>query len=173
MPASSSLHTLDDCPQNPVLISINATLARWEKRMERQDDLMERQAVAMETIAAHGVMVTNHEKRLDRHDIDFTRMFSIITDDRKIEKLTADFEELSAKVIRLEKTHAKEEGEELVDSRVQARMELEEHEKKKFWTELKIRMVTPVMFATFFALWLIDKWSLAEKFKSLIAEFRG
>jgi outer membrane murein-binding lipoprotein Lpp len=173
MPASSSIHTLDDCPQNPVLISINATLARWEKRMERQDDLMERQAVAMETIAAHGVMVTNHEKRLDRHDIDFTRMFSIITDDRKIEKLTSDMEELSAKVIRLEKTHAKEEGAELVEARVQARLELEETEKKKFWTEFKIKMISPVLFGVFFAIWVIDKWNLAEKFKLLLEAFRG
>ena len=175
--AALAHHTIIDCPQNPVLASINQTLARWDKRMDRQDDLMERQAAALETLAAQGAIVAGHEKRLDKHDIDFREMFSRINDEKRLDKLTTDLETLAAKVIVLEKVHAKEEGEEIVEARVQARIDEDASIDKKFWTEFKIRMITPVSGAFFFTvgfvLWLADRYDLLVWLRTLISEYKG
>lgn len=61
-------HTLEECPQNP-------TLERFGETLSRLDSHTERTAIAMERLAAQGVMVNNHEKRLDKHDQDLGEIF--------------------------------------------------------------------------------------------------
>lgn len=154
-------HTLEDCPQNPTLAQIQSTLKRLDAHGERT-------AVALESIAAQGAILGSHEKRLDKHDVDFREMFSRINDERKLDKLAADVESVAARVVALEKDHAKEAGAEAVEA-----LALDAaREKTKFWTEFKIRMITPVMLATVILLWLIGKWELVQRVAAIVREFR-
>lgn len=158
-------HTLLNCPQNPVLLNMTLTLRRLDAHTERT-------AIAMEAIAAQGAIIGSHEKRLDKNDLDTREVFKRLNDTTKADKLTSEVVALEGRVTLLEKAHAKEEGAEEIEARLEAQQEEANKEKRKFWTELKIKLITPVMFTLFFSLWLIDKWSLAEKFKALLREFQ-
>jgi len=159
-------HAIEDCPQNPTLAHIQSTLERLDKHGERT-------AAALESIARQGAILGSHEKRLDKHDMDLREFFNRVNDERKLNLLTLELKDVAARVTSLEMAHAKEAGEEIVETKIQMRREGDERERKKFWTELKIRMITPIMFGLFFALWLIDKWNLVLKFKELLKDFRG
>lgn len=80
-------HSLEECPQNP-------TIGRIEDTLSRLDAHGERTAVALETIAAQGILVSQHEKRLDKHDEHFNELFTRV---RKVE--LKDAKDLGAKTV--------------------------------------------------------------------------
>lgn len=159
MPNPQPHYSPSDCGQTQTFAQIEATLRRLDAHGERT-------AVALEHIAEQGAMVAGHEKRLDKHDLDFREMFNRINDQSRLEKV-------EAKVHELEKKLAGEEAAEELEAQIQARIEADDTIKKKFWTDVKVRMITPATAVLFFAIWLIDKWDLVLKLKMLMAEFKG
>jgi len=142
-------HTsLAECSQTQTFEQIKETLRRLDAHGERT-------AVALEHIAEQGAIVAQHEKRLDKHDLDLREVFHRVNDQDRLERV-------ELKVAELEKKVAKEEGAEAVVE-----------EKKKFWTDVKLQLVTPALAGSFFLLWLIDKMGFLTRLLSLWREFAG
>jgi len=141
-------HTVADCPQNPTLDHIMKSLDRFATQGERT-------ATALEEIAAQSVAVANHEKRLDKHDLDFRELFSRVNDEKRL----ASVEE---RVADLEMKHAKEAGAVEVET-----------EQKKFWAGVKTQMAPYLPFAIFLALYVLDQHGLVLKVLELWNKFNG
>ena len=149
MPASALPHiSPSECIQVQTFEQIQATLRRLDAHGERT-------AVALEQIAQQGAMVAGHEKRLDKHDIDLRECFSRVNDNARLERL-------ETKVADLEVKLAKDEGAESV---------VEKHE--KFWTEVRLKLITPIITVAFLALWLADRTGTITKLVALWREFNG
>jgi len=148
----AAAHALVDCAQGPILAHIMATLEHMDTRGERT-------AVALEQIAAQGAMMAGHEKRLDKHDEAFTVVFNRINDQARLERV-------EQKLVELEKKIAKEDGAEEVIYVARA-------ERRKFWTDVKLKMIGPCLTFLFFALWLCDKMNLFTKARALWCQFTG
>jgi len=148
MPQAALAHNIDVCAQTQTFEQIKETLRRLDAHGERT-------AIALEHIAEQGAIVAQHEKRLDKHDIDLREVFHRVNDQERLERV-------EQKVAELEKKVAKEEGAEEVAV-----------EKKKFWTDLKLQLATPIMVAAFFFLWLTGKLEIAAKLLKLWREFAG
>jgi uncharacterized coiled-coil protein SlyX len=149
MPASALPHiSPSECIQVQTFEQIQATLRRLDAHGERT-------AVALEQIAQQGAMVAGHEKRLDKHDKDFQELFSRVNDPTWKERT-------EQRVTALELKLAKDEGAEEV---------VEKHE--KFWTEVRLKLVTPIVTVAFLALWLADRTGTITKLVALWREFNG
>lgn len=148
MPHAALAHHTEVCTQTQTFEQIKETLRRLDAHGERT-------AIALEHIAEQGAIVAQHEKRLDKHDLDLREVFHRVNDQDRLERV-------EQKVAELEKKVAKEEGAEEVAV-----------EKKKFWTDLKLQMATPIMVAVFFTLWLIGKLEIVAKLLRLWKEFTG
>ncbi len=137
-----------ECAQSEKIDNFGKSLTRLDshinsvnKHMERSEEHMRRTAVALENIAAQGVLINTHENRLTKHD--------------------SHFEELFGRVRSIEAVHAKDEGIEEI-----------EEKKEKFWSELKLKMVTPALTGLFFLLWILDRSEFFVKVATLWKEFK-
>lgn len=72
----------------------------------------------------------------------------ITSHDHRIEKLERDADECFARLRPIERIHAKEEG-----------MEEVEAEGRKFWTDVKLKLLNPILLGIFFVFWAMDKYS--------------
>lgn len=160
------LHDINDCPQTPTLSQIQDTLKRLDAHGERT-------AVALESIAAQGAILGSHEKRLDKHDLDLREVFNRVNDEHKLTDLTVAVRGVAARVEALELAQAKEEGVEETEARIEAQQEAVALVDKKFWTDLKLKLLNPIIFSVFFLAWLVEKYGLATKLKALLKEFKG
>lgn len=144
----ATAHSLAECPQNPTLEHIVKTLDRFALQGERT-------ASALEEIAAQGVAVANHEKRLDKHDLDFRELFSRVNDQARLDMV-------ESRVASLELKHAKEAGIEEV-----------EVEQKKFWAGIKTQLVPYIPMLALFTLYVLDRFGLVLKVLELWQKFKG
>ena len=135
-------HLIDDCPQAATIATIGEAIKRVDARGERMEIHGERTALALEEIVRQGVMVQNHEKRLDK------------TED--------DINHLGEKIRVIEHRHEIDHGKEEVLG-----------EQKKFWTEVKLRLVSPLLVTIFFFWWVSDKYNIGVKIAKLFKEMRG
>ena len=129
-------HLLEECPQAPVIAAQAETLHDLKKSNERI-------AVALETLAKRGAQVDSMEKRVDNHDEAFKVSFGQI---RKLDE----------RIIVLEIKKSEWEGAQKAEEKMEVK---QEKEKTKIWTLLeRLQLVTPVILAIFFLLWLSDKY---------------
>jgi hypothetical protein len=135
-------HTIDDCPQAPTIATINEAIKRVDERGERMEAHGERTAIALEEIARQGVMVQNHERRIEKNE--------------------TDIDNLGEKVRQIERRHDIDHGKEEVLG-----------ERKKFWTDVKVKLAGPMMGGVFFAFWLIDRFNVLQKTMKLWREMTG
>ena len=128
-------NTLETCPQSPVIADLKETMGRV--------------AIALETIAAQGVSVASHEKRLDGHDKNVSELYGLV---RKVE----------AGIYAINTRHAKEEGVEEVKT-----------EERKFWQQIKVQLTPYALSLTIFVIFTLDKLHLVEKIAKLWKEMKG
>ena len=145
---AASPATAFECAQVATIEGFGKSLQRVESHlsnvnshMERSEEHMRRTAVALENIAAQGVLINTHENRLTKHD--------------------SHFEELFGRVRVIESVHAKDEGIEEI-----------EEKKEKFWSEMKLKLVTPALTGLFFLLWILDRSEFFVKVATLWKEFK-
>ena len=105
-------HLLDECPQGPTITMLV--------------DSTKRVAEALENIAAQGVAVASHEKRLDKND--------------------KEHDEIFPRLRKLEDHVAFDKGKEVVKD-----------ERKKFWTEAKLKLLPTFIVILFFICWLAEQ----------------
>jgi len=128
-------HTLQDCPQGPVISDLRETMGRV--------------ALALETIAAQGVAVASHEKRLDKHDANVTDLYN------RTMALKDDMAVINAR-------HAREEGAEGVIV-----------EQRKFWQQVKVALTPKMLSLAIFAIYLVDRLNVGGKLAKLWKEMNG
>ena len=123
------------------LSRVESHLCNVNSHMARSEEHMRRTAVALENLAAQGVLINTHENRLTKHD--------------------THFEELFGRVRTIEAVHAKDEGIEEIEDK-----------KEKFWSEMKLKLMTPVLTGLFFLLWILDRSEFFVKVANLWKEFK-
>jgi hypothetical protein len=132
-------HAIEECPQAPVINDMKTLLARV--------------AVALEDIAAQGVMVKSHEKRLDKHDDNVEDLYSLIRE------LMGEIEAINVK-------HAREAGAAKV---IEAQA--------GFWRKVKISlapyMVGVVVGTAMFSFYLMDRFNVAQHLAKWWKEFKA
>lgn len=133
---------IEECPQATTIVAIEGTLRELKSTNDRLEVHSIRQTQALEQIAAQGITVQNHERRLDIIDKNLDEIYPRI---RKIEIL-----------------HAEEKGAEKVTDK-----------QEQFWTELRLKLVTPLVIAAFFIMWVLDKIGAIEWLVRNIQDFKG
>lgn len=142
-------HTIEKCPQNPVINNLVDTLRKLEKHSERT-------TTALETIAAQGERVNGHDYRLDKIDKvqeQNDKKFGILFD----RTLAVD-----ERVTRIELSRAKHAGMEIVETR-----------NAKFWNSIKKNMSPYVVGIVIIFFYLIDKYDIPQKLVALVKEIKG
>ena len=138
MCALGSKHTINDCPQQPVIVDQGKTLHRLDKNYERV-------AVALETLAQRGAQVDSLEIRTDSLESDVNVAFGQIRgiDDR-------------VQAIELKAAEYK--------GRIEGKKEMEkevEKEEKRFWTLLeRLQLLTPILITFGFIIYLMEKFNI-------------
>jgi hypothetical protein len=120
-------HTIEECPQGP-------TIAQLQRSTDRV-------AVALESIAAQGVAVEQHEKRLDKNDREHDEIFPRL---RAVER-----------AVDIKTAHDKGVAEIKGEVNRQAKVN------KRFWDAAKIQILVhwgPVL--VFFTAWILDKFGV-------------
>lgn len=148
MPETKYPHTLEECPQGPVLAAL-------QRSMDDYRDISKRIVKALEDIARHSERGEHHEKRLDAGDKLFDDLFHLHRDlEVKIDNISTRMDEacrkIEARVVKIELRHAEEVGEE----RVEAKIEKKEERKRKFWDGVKVNLAPNMAGLVFFVFWL-------------------
>ena len=148
-------HTVLDCPQNPTFNHIQDSLKRLESHSARTAD-------AMEKMAANSATLDSHSQKLREHDTAFIEVFNWRRE--FVDKQDGDFRANLARIVELEKAQA-------VTAAVDHVVEEKEAKDERFWSEVKIKLLTPIITAVFFAIWIIDKMGAAEWLLKAFKEF--
>ena len=128
-------HTLENCPQGPVISDMKQLLARV--------------AVALEDIAAQGVSVASHEKRLDGHDKNVIDLYNLVRGLR---------DDISA----IQTKHAREDGaEEVIE------------EQKSFWRDIKKQLTPFAVGGGMFIFYLLDRFDVVQHLTKWWKEMKG
>ena len=81
--------------------------------------------------------------------------------EKRVDKHDEHFNEAFNRLRVIENKHAKESGAEAV-----------ERKQEKFWTEIRLKLFTPITLAAFFILWVLDKMDAFQWLLNLIKEFK-
>lgn len=80
--------------------------------------------------------------------------------EKRVDKHDEDLKESFSRLRIIENKHSKEAGVESV-----------ERKQEKFWTEIRIRLFTPIILVIFFILWVFDKLNIFQGVWKLFKEF--
>lgn len=142
-------HTVEKCPQNPVINNLVDTLRKLEKHSERT-------TTALETIAAQGERVNGHDYRLDKIDKVQEQ------NDKKFDILFDRTVNLDDEIHKIKESRAKHAGMEIVQTR-----------NDKFWDAIKKHMAPYIVGVVIFVLYVADKYDIPQKIVALIKEIKG
>ncbi len=138
-----------ECAQATKIDSFGKSIARLDLHinsvnlhMERSEEHMRRTAIALENLAAQGVLISTHENRLGRHD--------------------THIEEIFGRLRTIETIHAKDEVIEQVESN---------KEKFWSEVKLKFASPATLLWM-FFILWVLDRSEFFVKLLALWKEFK-
>ena len=120
-------------------------------------------------VESHLCNVNNHMKRSEEHmrrtatalENIAAQGVLINTHENRLTKHDSHFEELFGRVRIIEAVHAKDEGIEEI-----------EEKKEKFWSDVKLKLMTPVLTALFFLFWILDRSEFFVKVATLWKEFK-
>lgn len=163
MPSSNRHHSVIECPQNPTLIHIQDTLRRLDGHGERT-------AVALENLAANSATIESHTLQLAQHNTAFIDLFNWRKDFEK--KQDYDYRQNLERIVALEKAKIAVEVKEAVEEKVEAKEEKIIEAKAKFWTDVKLKMLTPMLLVLLFIVLIVDKLNLVVRTLSLWHDFK-
>ncbi len=143
-------HSIDDCPQTPVLMRMNDTLGYFKESLLDLREQGRRMTEAMEKMAANSATIEAHTLHLKQHDTAFVAVFERLRDFER--KQDADFRNNLDKINTLADRQSElafKQGihavvEEMED-KVEVKKEFELEEKKKFWNSVKVALIHPMI----------------------------
>jgi hypothetical protein len=160
-------HSAAECIQTPALTALSQTIAAQGQTqlhildsLKRLDAHGERTAAAMERMAENSATIEAQTKRLDQHDTAFIELFNWRRN--FVEKQDGDYRNNLDRIVALEKHVA-----------VDGALEEVAKEKDKFWTDVKIKLIGPILTGALFVLYVADKTGLIDKLFDLWSEFAG